>query len=54
MKYSTKSNTLELTLKDAASPLFGEVALARFNALASALGATGDVRAKGARRPKKD
>ncbi len=53
MKYSAKAGTLELTLKDAASPLFGEVAQARFNALAAALNATGEVRIKGARRPKK-
>lgn len=54
LKYSSKSNTLELILKDAASPLFGEVAQSRFDALANALNATGVVRVKGARRTKSD
>ena len=54
MKYSPKANTLELVLKDAASPLFGEVAMARFNALSNALGTTGNVRVKGARRATTD
>lgn len=52
LKYSPKAGTLELVLKDAASPLFGEVAQARFHALAAALGAKGSVRVKGARRGK--
>ena len=52
LKYSAKSGTLELILKEAAQPLFGEVAQARFDSLAQALGATGEVRVKGARRKK--
>lgn len=53
LKYSAKSGKLELILKEAASPLFGEVAQARFNALAAALDAEGEVRVKGSRRKKK-
>ena len=52
LKYSAKAGQLELVLKQAASPLFGEVAEARFKALASALGAEPVVRVKGARRIK--
>ncbi|MDA9208548.1 exopolyphosphatase, partial [Octadecabacter sp.] len=52
LSYSAKSGKLELTLKEAASPLFGEVAEARFKALASALDVDGEVRVKGARRKK--
>ena len=52
LKYSAKSKTLELILNEAASPLFGEVAKARFEALASALDVEGMVRVKGARRAK--
>ena len=52
LKYSAKAGTLELTLKEAASPLFGEVALSRLESLASSLGATAVVRTKGARRVK--
>ncbi|WP_281983280.1 Ppx/GppA family phosphatase [Thalassorhabdomicrobium marinisediminis] len=54
LKYSPKANTLELVLKEAAAPLFGEVAEQRFKALANALGAEGSVRIKGARRKKDD
>ena len=54
LKLSTKSGKLELILKDAAAPLFGEVAQARFDALASALEVEGVVRVKGARRKKSD
>lgn len=54
LKYSAKSNTLELVLNKAAGPLFGEVAHARFQSLASSLGAEATVRVKGARRAKKD
>ena len=53
LKYSGKSGKLELILQEAATPLFGEVAEARFKALATALGVEGEVRAKGARRKKK-
>ena len=53
LKYSGKSGKLELILQEAATPLFGEVAEARFKALAAALGVEGEVRAKGARRKKK-
>lgn len=52
LEYSAKSGKLELILKEAAQPLFGEVAQARFDSLAQALGATGEVRVKGARRKK--
>lgn len=52
LKYSSKKGTLEIILKQAATPLFGEVALARFHSLASALGAEPIVRVKGARRKK--
>ncbi len=52
LKFSAKSGRLELTLKEAASPLFGEVAEARFRALATALDVDGEVRVKGARRKK--
>ncbi|AGI66858.1 putative phosphatase [Octadecabacter antarcticus 307] len=54
LKYSAKSGQLELTLKEAASPLFGEVARARLDSLAASLGAQVTVRVKGARRPKAD
>jgi exopolyphosphatase/guanosine-5'-triphosphate,3'-diphosphate pyrophosphatase len=54
LKLSTKSGKLELILKDAAAPLFGEVAQARFDALASALEVEGVVRVKGARHKKSD
>jgi len=54
LKYSPKSATLEFKLNEAAGPLFGEVAQARFNALAAALGATGSARVKGKRRKKSD
>lgn len=50
LKYSAKTGMLELTLKDAASPLFGEVAHARLEALAASLGAQATVRTKGSRR----
>ncbi|MCF2905478.1 Ppx/GppA family phosphatase [Octadecabacter sp. CECT 8868] len=53
LKYSAKAGTLELVLKDAASPLFGEVAQARFDALAEALNVKGEVRFKGKRRSSK-
>lgn len=49
-KYSAKNANLELTLTAAAAPLFGEVAESRLSALASALGATVNVRIKGQRR----
>lgn len=52
LKYSSKSEKLELILQEAASPLFGEVAQARFTTLAAALNAEGEVRIKGARRKK--
>lgn len=52
LKYSAKAGTLELVLQEAAAPLFGEVAQSRFDALASAIGATGSVRVKGKRRLK--
>jgi len=52
LKYSAKSGQLELTLKEAASPLFGEVARARLDSLAATLGAEVTVRCKGARRTK--
>ncbi len=52
LKYSAKAGTLELILKEAASPLFGEVAQSRLDSLASSLGATATVRTKGARRVK--
>ncbi len=54
LKYSAKTNELELTLKEAASPLFGEVAQNRLDSLASSMGATASVRTKGKRRAKKD
>ena len=53
LKYSAKLGQLELTLKEAASPLFGEVARARLDSLAATLGAEVTVRSKGARRTKK-
>lgn len=46
LKYSKKHETLELTLYDGASPLFGEVAESRFQALASAMGATPSVKVR--------
>ncbi len=52
LKYSAKANTLELVLKEAAGPLFGEVAQARLDSLASSLGVKASVRVKGARRTK--
>lgn len=54
LKYSAKSGQLELTLKEAASPLFGEVARTRLDSLAATLGAEVTVRSKGARRTKTD
>ncbi|MDB4053594.1 Ppx/GppA family phosphatase [Octadecabacter sp.] len=54
LKYSAKAGTLELILKEAASPLFGEVAQARFDALATALDVKGIVRVTGERRSKGD
>jgi exopolyphosphatase/guanosine-5'-triphosphate,3'-diphosphate pyrophosphatase len=54
LKYSANAGTLELILKEAASPLFGEVAQARFDALAAALDVKGIVRVKGERRSKGD
>jgi exopolyphosphatase/guanosine-5'-triphosphate,3'-diphosphate pyrophosphatase len=54
LKYSAKSGQLELILKEAASPLFGEVARARLDSLAASLGADVTVRVKGARRVKSD
>jgi exopolyphosphatase/guanosine-5'-triphosphate,3'-diphosphate pyrophosphatase len=54
LKYSAKSDQLELILKEAASPLFGEVARARLDSLAASLGADVTVRVKGARRVKAD
>lgn len=50
LRYSAKANRLELVLKRAASPLFGEVALSRFQSLAASLQAEPVVRVKGARR----
>ncbi|MEN8840293.1 MAG: Ppx/GppA family phosphatase [Octadecabacter sp.] len=52
LKYSAKANTLELVLKEAAGPLFGEVAQVRLQSLASSLGAEASVRVKGARKAK--
>jgi len=46
LSYSAKNATLELVLEPAARPLFGEVAESRFQALATALGATGKIRIK--------
>ncbi|PIE14554.1 MAG: exopolyphosphatase [Rhodobacterales bacterium] len=46
MKLYPKKKVLELRLSDDASPLFGEVAEARFNSLANALGADPKVIAK--------
>ncbi len=54
LKYSAKTNQLELILKDAAAPLFGEVAQVRLDSLGASLGAQVSVRVKGARRPKSD
>lgn len=54
LKYSFKKARLELVLSEAAAPLFGEVAQARFDALAAALDVKGVVRVKGARRAKDD
>ena len=44
LKWKAKSATLELTLSAGARPLFGEVAEARFNALATALDCTGAIK----------
>ena len=50
LKFVKKDNVLELTLHPDAWPLFGEVAQARFDALAQAMGATGLVRRRGDKR----
>jgi exopolyphosphatase/guanosine-5'-triphosphate,3'-diphosphate pyrophosphatase len=47
MRWFPKKKLLELHLSKAASPLFGEVAEARFLSLAASLGAQTDVRIKG-------
>lgn len=47
MRWFPKKKLLELHLTEAASPLFGEVAQARFQSLAASLGAQTDVRIKG-------
>jgi exopolyphosphatase/guanosine-5'-triphosphate,3'-diphosphate pyrophosphatase len=46
LKWNSKSRELTLTLKKQTRPLFGEVAEARFSALASAMGATETVKFK--------
>ena len=50
MRWFPKKKVLELRLSEAAVPLYGEVAEARFRALCAALGAEGCVRRRGARR----
>lgn len=47
MRWFPKKRLLELHLTEAASPLFGEVAQARFQSLAASLNAQTDVRIKG-------
>ncbi len=47
LRWFPKKKLLELHLTEAASPLFGEVAEARFQSLAASLGAQTDVRIKG-------
>jgi len=47
MRWFPKKKLLELHLSKAASPLFGEVAEARFLSLAASLGAQTDVRIRG-------
>ena len=47
LRWFPKKKLLELHLTEAASPLFGEVAEARFLSLAASLGAQTDVRIKG-------
>jgi len=47
LKWFPKKKLLELHLTDAASPLYGEVAEARFMSLAASLGAQTDIRIKG-------
>lgn len=50
LKHSTKSGKLELTLAPGAAPLWGEVAEARLQSLASTLKATASMRVKGAKK----
>ena len=44
LQWKPKKRELTLRLTEHARPLFGEVAQARFDALASAMGATGSVK----------
>lgn len=53
LRWRSNRKELELILNTDARPLFGEVAEARFGALAAALGATGTVRIKGDGEPLK-
>ena len=48
LRWNPQKKALQLVLNAAARPLFGEVALSRFNSLAAALGATGSVKIKDA------
>ncbi len=47
LEWHSQKKTLDLVLSDHARPLWGEVAEARFKALASSLGAVGRIRIKG-------